>query len=1066
MKKYSFSILAAAVVSSVFASIQKPDSKDENFSLDSFRNPPAEFRPVPFWSWNEVMEPEEVKRQIREMKNAGWGGAFVHSRVGLVTEYLGPEWFRAVDATLEECQKQGMLVWLYDEDKWPSGFSGGSVPLASPDFRVKTLFCRNVSDPVPEGAEPLGVPADGMQVYSYTAPMGEGWFNGTSYVDMMSKEAMEAFRKDAYDSYYNRYSKYYGSLIVAEFTDEPCEKYSSRNQSLGGSVAYSKDFVETFKKRNSYDPVPHLYKLFSDVKGAEKFRLDYYRTIDAMFEDNFWKAIGQWCDERGIALTGHAMAETPMVYTQAWSGRIMPRYRHQGIPGIDHLCRRITEAASAKQCASVVNQYGKRRMLSELYGCTGGSLSFEDRKWIALEQICLGVNLLNPHLSLYSMSGCRKRDYPQNIFYQQEWWPLNRYLDDGLSRLCYALSVGKYDSDVLVLHPFESVQAAWCAKENEHMDVSKPSRKTGEEISKSTDAVMYALLNSQMSFDFGDEQLIEEDGFLKDDKIGISNSTYRVVVLPQMLTMRPSTFKLLKDFQSAGGKIFRTGGAVKMLDGQENRQLEEWTNNLEFVEPSKLAEKIDAVAASSVKIKESSAGDPSKVWIHARNLPDGTRMVLLINTSRQQKFEGKVLLRGGFTKAQKYDYNTGTIEDVYAEVAGNELEMPVALDVADGLLLRLGSGISPVKKPAVEKVFAQQELKNWSAEALDDNSLTLDYAVYSCDRVGEKGTGAIPVIEIQRYLNEWKYDGPLSLKYPFKVDGLEKGRRVLLVMEYPERCKIKVNGKEVEYDGLPAWRDFRWMPIDISKHIVQGDNAIELYYQNFKHGDPTIVKPAFDRYGTEIESIYLVGDFSVSAQATGEHPVQGAFKTFGLNAPKVEVLRRDSLALCPPRAISKDKGDVSLQGLPFYTGKLKYSASIRDLKVPHGARAIVEIDSLDCPVAEVVVNGRRAGILQSHPLRVDITDCMAGDITNIDIILYASLRNLLGPHHNKQGELAACGPTDFYSRFTHSPNLHEIKEKLDKWGRGEFLPKDWNDGYCVHSLGEIGDVRLKLVTRQ
>ena len=90
---------------------------------------------------------------------------------------------------------------------------------------MKTLFCRNVSDPVPEGAEPLGVPADGMQVYSYTAPMGEGWFNGTSYVDMMSKEAMEAFRKDAYDSYYNRYSKYYGSLIVAEFTDEPCEKY-------------------------------------------------------------------------------------------------------------------------------------------------------------------------------------------------------------------------------------------------------------------------------------------------------------------------------------------------------------------------------------------------------------------------------------------------------------------------------------------------------------------------------------------------------------------------------------------------------------------------------------------------------------------------------------------------------------------------------------------------------------------------------------------------------------------------------------------------------------------------
>ena len=102
----------------------------------------------------------------------------------------------------------------------------------------------------------------------------------------------------------------------------------------------------------------------------------------------------------------------------------------------------------------------------------------------------------------------------------------------------------------------------------------------------------------------------------------------------------------------------------------------------------------------------------------------------------------------------EYDYNTGAVEDVYAEVANGELEMPLSLDVADGILLRLGSGISPVKKPVVERVFAEQELKNWSLEALDDNSLTLDYAVYSCGRVGEKGTGAIPVIEIQKYLNK------------------------------------------------------------------------------------------------------------------------------------------------------------------------------------------------------------------------------------------------------------------------------------------------------------------------
>ncbi len=35
----------------------------------------------------------------------------------------------------------------------------------------------------------------------------------------------------------------------------------------------------------------------------------------------------------------------------------------------------------------------------------------------------IGINLALG--VLYTMSGCRKRDYPQNIFYQQPWWHLN-----------------------------------------------------------------------------------------------------------------------------------------------------------------------------------------------------------------------------------------------------------------------------------------------------------------------------------------------------------------------------------------------------------------------------------------------------------------------------------------------------------------------------------------------------------------------------------------------------------------------------------------------------------------
>src|SRR5213078_3552193 len=86
--------------------------------LNDFKNPSAIYRPVPFWSWNEKIEPLELRRQIALMAEAGWGGGFMHSRVGLLTPYLGEEWFEAADAAIAACRQHGFKVWLYDEDKW------------------------------------------------------------------------------------------------------------------------------------------------------------------------------------------------------------------------------------------------------------------------------------------------------------------------------------------------------------------------------------------------------------------------------------------------------------------------------------------------------------------------------------------------------------------------------------------------------------------------------------------------------------------------------------------------------------------------------------------------------------------------------------------------------------------------------------------------------------------------------------------------------------------------------------------------------------------------------------
>ena len=83
-----------------------------------FKNVPNKYRPIPFWSWNDKLEADETKEQVRTMHRAGIGGFFMHARGGLQTEYMGEEWFENVDAAADEAAKWGMGAWAYDENGW------------------------------------------------------------------------------------------------------------------------------------------------------------------------------------------------------------------------------------------------------------------------------------------------------------------------------------------------------------------------------------------------------------------------------------------------------------------------------------------------------------------------------------------------------------------------------------------------------------------------------------------------------------------------------------------------------------------------------------------------------------------------------------------------------------------------------------------------------------------------------------------------------------------------------------------------------------------------------------
>jgi hypothetical protein len=1041
-----------------------------SFNVRQFSHPPAMFRPVPFFSWNERMEPQELRRQVDLISKAGWGGVFVHSRVGLTTPYLGREWFRAVDATIDQCRKRRLKVWLYDEDKWPSGYSGGSVPLVDPAFRQQAVIARPAGQTPPPDCEPIGEAQGGLQPYVWTAPLGHDWFNGTCYTGLMHREAMKKFLEEAYESYFKRYKNEYGGIIVGEFTDEPCSIF--RNRLPHGAVPFTPELLGRFEKRWGYDPRAHLHHLFQDGGDAPRFRIHYFRIINDLFEENFTRQLSDWCEGHSIALTGHYMLEDSLYGQQAWGVKIMPNYRHMRFPGIDHLGRHVGNLITLKQCQSVVNQYARPRMLSELYGVAGGSLSFEDRHWIAAQQMCLGVNLLNPHLSLYTMTGCRKRDYPQNIFYQQPWWPLNAVLDLPLSRVCGALAQGKYRAEALVIHPGESSFVHWETELDparfdglmgwNHEPATPRAKQRIDAIDTDVKRVIEILLGDQRTFDLGDETILGEVGEVVVEEgrplLRVNKMSYPVVVLPTMATIAATTVALLESFIAAGGSVIRCGGKAKWIDGEPSRRLAGFYGKVDEVDFAGLARKMRRLVSPEVEVPGLSARRKEKLFVHIRDLPDGDRLVYLVNLSRFLDFPARVRFRGEFETAILLDTATGE-ERKLATTANSGLEVELPFHRTEAHLLRLrrqkerGRGISLVEPSPEERVTLRPA--DWKVRRLDENALTLDFAYW---RLGDGAwsSGATPVLGIQQYLNSCRYDGPLTLRFPVRVSDPAAVRDLRLVIEYPERYRISVNGRRVKYAGLPAWRDFRWMPIDISGLLREGENVIEVDCDCFRHGDPTSIHDYFRRYGTEIESLYLVGDFSVKGRSLADKPVAAHWSKFGLPPIAVLTFAAESFSLGAP--VQLKSGDTTVQGLPFYAGRLEYRILLP--KLGRRGRWFLRLGELDCPIAEVAVGGAPAGYIYRHPLELEVTEPLraaTGDHRELRITLYGTLRNLLGPHHHREGELAEVGPNS----FSPDPALSENGE--NRWIFEREAARDlpaWSDRYCMVSFGRLGRVEL------
>lgn len=968
-------------------------------------DPPQKYRPAPFWSWNEKLDADETKRQIRLMREAGLGGFFMHARGGLQTEYLSDEWFGNVFASLYEAEKYGMLAWGYDENGWPSGFGGGAVNGLGLKYQQKYLRCAKTDIPAEDDFTLANVKI-GNEIYRCYFEVNP------FYVDTLNPEVIGEFLKSTHEKYRERLSGDF-SKLKGFFTDEP---QASRN-----GIPWSFHLEEEYERIYREPIREHLPKLFYRIEGFEQFRFRYWRLVRELFCESFMGTIGKWCKQNGCCLTGHMVLEEDYYEHILANGCCMPSYEFMDIPGMDHLCRGMPSVQTEMQLTSAANQLGKKQILSETFAACGWNVSFEDLRRLYEHQMVHGVTLLCQHLEGYSLRGIRKRDYPASLFIHQPWWKDYRIFNDMVSRIGMLLSEGEVHFNILVLHTIES---GWLFTDN---------RAETDCYAAKMIEVMNALEDAQLQYHLGESRIIERFGGVKGGRFNIGTQSYGTVIVPPAKCLDENTFNMLLEFKKQGGTVIFTEEIPEYLNGVKSGRVLEFAKNCVLTDSAHIAESVPKNCRTfSLQIADKK--ESSSVRTTVRRFED-RQMTMYYICNFGDKENAVTLLAKG-KSAAVFDPLCGNTAPACCKRQGDRVKIESNIPSNSSVILFVYDAEDRLPaEPEGEKskTCVSDKLKgNWQVLHSDNNSLTLDF----CDLIvnGETVEKNLPVSDVQEILCSYGKEVEAEMVFRFYVRKLAFDTCKLLI-ETPEIFGISLNGSAVENKVTGFSHDASFKVIDIYKYLKTGENELRLRC-DFKQSEAVykmldelkVFESVKNRltYDMEVEAVYLEGDFGVFTDNGFEFIERNALRTKGGfyldKAPE-----------------SVTAGELETKGYPFFAGSITLCKNI-SLSDEEAKNAVITFSKLPSIIADIKINGKNAGKIMWKPYTLDIGKFVNPGENRIEITLTTSLRNLLGPFHLDEGETYTALPFYFF-------------RKSNIWGWGDGINRKWVSDYSFVQNG-------------
>ncbi len=490
---------------------------------------------------------------------------------------MSDTYFRYVRLAVDTCAQLGMKVILYDEGSYPSGSACGAVVRSNPQFAARglTLTKREIEGPVrtywrpsvgrsllnrllcvvlaqqtndgvvdPATLQLLDVEEPGLvrlevsegrwlAMAVYDVPSG-GTIRGVlpehedstatapPAGDILNPEAVAAFIRLTHDQYARHLGEHLGSTVIGMFTDEPNPLGRGGRRGLYPYTPGLEDWMASYMGVTDIRPwLPALWLDYGPQTSA--FRERYALGIKQRLREVFYKAQAHWCEQHGLALTGHPSDSNDMtsLHSFHWPGQdVVWRWVAPG--NESHLVGE--HSVTAKAATSAARAKGAKRIATELLGAYGWRVSLDEAKWLIDWHLARGNNLFIPHAFFYSVSDGRAYESEPDLGLHNTWWPHFGPLAEYTRRMSWILSDGEHICPVAIAG--SGYDLPWSAAK--------------------------ALYENQIDFLYLDEETLLS-ATITSEGLRAGTQTYRIVIVDGKIS--PEARERLQQFSRRGGQV-------------------------------------------------------------------------------------------------------------------------------------------------------------------------------------------------------------------------------------------------------------------------------------------------------------------------------------------------------------------------------------------------------------------------------------------------------------------------------------------------------------------------------